>query len=268
MIFLKDQLGRELRFQTTPKRIVSLVPSQTELLVDLGLEDSIVGVTKFCVHPTYLRKEKTVVGGTKQVHYDKILALQPDVILCNKEENTKEMVATLEKIAPVHVSEIYNINDTVNLIQQYGQLFSVENKAFTITTQLEQLLIDFKTEMVQKRPIKVAYFIWRKPWMVAGNHSIIQHLLTLNKFTNVFTCKERYPEVDLKTLSTTHKPDVVLLSSEPYPFKEKHITEIKSQLPSVKIALVDGEYFSWYGTRLLKAFDYFKSFRAKLEALV
>jgi ABC-type Fe3+-hydroxamate transport system substrate-binding protein len=267
MISLNDQLHRSIKLNTTPKRIVSLVPSQTELLVDLGLEDSIVGVTKFCVHPVYLRKSKTIVGGTKQVHYDKIRALQPDVILCNKEENTKEIVEALENIAPVHVSDIYTIDDTITLMQLYGELFSVKDKALEITTQLSQLALDFNKEIRDTQPIKVAYFIWRNPWMVSGNNTIINHLLTLNKFENVFGNLPRYPEVSLEMLKTSHVPDVVFLSSEPYPFKEKHIIELQNILPNTKIILVDGEYFSWYGTRLLGAFEYFKALHRNLTQL-
>jgi len=254
-----DQLNRILIFEGAPKRIVSLVPSQTELLVDLGLEDNIVGVTKFCVHPAHLRKEKAIVGGTKQVHYDKIKDLQPDIILCNKEENTKEMVAELEKVAPVHVSDIYTIDDTIELIKQYGELFSVQNKATEITNTLVDLVDDFKAYISDKSVKKVAYFIWRKPWMVAGNNTIIHHLLSLNKFDNVFAEQSRYPEVVITSLVEKNKPDFIFLSSEPYPFKEKHILELKELLPQANILLVDGEYFSWYGTRLLGAFDYFKS---------
>jgi len=242
------------------------VPSQTELLVDLGLEDSIVGVTKFCVHPDYLRKGKTIVGGTKQVHYGKIKALQPDLILCNKEENTKEMVEELEKIAPVHVSDIYTIDDTAELIKQYGELFSIHNKATEITNKLIDLVDDFKNYIINRPVKKVAYFIWRKPWMVAGNNTIIDHLLSLNKFKNVFANLSRYPEVDINTLVEKNKPDFVLLSSEPYPFKEKHIEELKGIIPKTKILLVDGEYFSWYGTRLLEAFNYFKALHKLLDS--
>ena len=166
-------------------------------MVDLGLEDSIVGVTKFCVHPIHLRKSKTIVGGTKQVHYDKIKALQPDVILCNKEENTKEMVEELEKIAPVHVSDIYSVDDTIVLIKQYGELFSVQNKATEITNKLIGLVEDFKSYIIENPVRRVAYFIWRKPWMVTGNNTIIHHLLSLNKFENVFANLSRYPEVDI-----------------------------------------------------------------------
>ena len=267
-MFFKDQLNRSIELTGVPKRIVSLVPSQTELLVDLGLEDSIIGVTKFCVHPIHLRKSKTIVGGTKQVHYDKIKALEPDIILCNKEENTKEMVEELEKIATVHVSDIYSIDDTIVLIKQYGELFTVQNKATEINNKLIDLVADFKVFIAKRKANKVVYFIWRKPWMVAGNNTIIDYLLSLNKFENVFTNLSRYPEVDINALVDKNKPDFVFLSSEPYPFKEKHIEELKEILPKTKILLVDGEYFSWYGTRLLGAFKYFKTLHKSLEAIV
>jgi len=265
---ITDQLNRTLVFKEVPKRIVSLVPSQTELLVDLGLEDNIVGLTKFCVHPIHLRKAKTIIGGTKQVHFDKIKGLQPDVILCNKEENTKEMVAELEKIAPVHVSDIYTIADTVVLMSQYGELFSVQEKATEITNKLSELVIDFKEHLTNTTTKKVAYFIWRKPWMVAGSNTIIDHLLSLNKFENVFVDLPRYPEVDINSLIGKNKPDYVFLSSEPYPFKEKHIEELKEVLPDANILLVDGEYFSWYGTRLLGAFRYYKSLHDVIHSKV
>jgi len=268
MIFFKDQLNRSVELTSVPKRIISLVPSQTELLVDLGLEDSIIGVTKFCVHPIHLRKAKTIVGGTKQVHYDKIKALQPDIILCNKEENSKEMVEELEKIAPVHVSDIYTIDDTLVLMEQYGELFSVQNKAREINNKLTDLVTDFKLFIAKRETNKVAYFIWRKPWMVTGNNTIIDHLLSLNKFKNVFANLSRYPEVDINTLVEKNKPDFVFLSSEPYPFKEMHIEELKGIIPKTKILLVDGEYFSWYGTRLLRAFNYYKALHRSLDGSV
>lgn len=268
MLLFKDQLNRSIALMKVPKRIISLVPSQTELLVDLGLEESIVGITKFCVHPAHLRKSKTIVGGTKQVHFDKIKDLQPDIILCNKEENTKEMVKELEKIAPVHVSDIYTIEDTVELINQYGELFSIQNKANEITTKLIDLVDSFKSFVINLPIRKVAYFIWRKPWMVAGNNTIIHHLLLLNKFENVFADVSRYPEVELTSFVSTKKPDLVFLSSEPYPFKEKHILELNKIVPQANILLVDGEYFSWYGTRLLEAFDYFKNLHSIIDSKV
>lgn len=261
-MIIKDQLHREIIISKPLSRIVSLVPSQTELLVDLGLEEKIVGVTKFCVHPAHIRKTKKVVGGTKKVHYNKIKELEPDIILCNKEENTEEMVLELEKIAPVHVSNVIDIPDTLELIGQYGELFDRKEKSKVL---LQNLRLKIEKFTSQPRPqLKVAYFIWRKPWMLAGENTFINTLLELNGWKNVAqTKKGRYPEIDLKELEVL-KPDLILLSSEPFPFKEKHFKEIREHYGG-RITLVDGEYFSWYGSRLEPAISYFRKFQMKLS---
>ena len=260
---MKDQLHRMISIQQTPKRIVSLVPSQTELLVDLGLADSIVGITKFCVHPAHLRDEKTIVGGTKQIHFDKIKALQPDVILCNKEENTKEMVVDLEKIAPVHISDIYTIDDSFEIIRMYGELFNKTEKAQELTNKIKSKLKAFKTFIAEQPKQKVAYFIWKNPWMVAANQTFINEMLSLNKFENVYQNRTRYPEITFSDLKS-RQPELILLSSEPYPFKNEEIDEFKSVFPEIKVKIVDGEAFSWYGSRLLKVFDYFKDLQKSI----
>ncbi|MEZ4802308.1 MAG: helical backbone metal receptor [Gelidibacter sp.] len=260
---MKDQLHRNIHLGNTPHRIVSLVPSQTELLYDLGLESSIVGITKFCVHPLHFKKEKTIVGGTKAVHFDKIKALNPDIILCNKEENTKEMIQELEKMALVHISDIYTIDDCLELITMYGEMFSKEEKASQIIDHIKMKYEDFKN-FIKARPIlKTAYFIWQNPWMVAAKNTFINELLKLNNFENYYGELERYPEVILK-INKKETADLVLLSSEPFPFKEKHKEELRQYFPHSKIVVVDGEAFSWYGTRLIEAFDYFKSLHQNL----
>lgn len=251
---IRDQLGRQLHLKSTPKRLISLVPSQTELLVDLGLEENILGITKFCVHPKRLRKIKKIVGGTKSVHLDRIQALKPDIILCNKEENTKEMVAALEAIAPVHVSDISNLQEALELMLQYGEIFQKQNPAEILVHNIQQKLEDLKQKNKEKRPKKVAYLIWKDPLMAAGKGTFIDELLQLNQLDNVFS-KTRYPETSLEELSQK-KPDVLMLSSEPFPFSEKHI-EMFSGL-GTEIKLVDGEFFSWYGSRLEKAMEYFE----------
>lgn len=253
----KDQMNRVFELNKTPKRIISLVPSQTELLFDLGLNDAIVGITKFCVHPIHLRKEKTIIGGTKDIKIDKIKSLNPDIILCNKEENTKEIVEACEQIAPTHVSDIFTLDDAKELILQYGSLFNCKKQALNINSELDAKIYTFKEFIKKKKETSVAYFIWRSPWMVAGNTTFINHLLKLNKFKNIYDAKERYPEINLTNIVLDGNPDLVLLSSEPYPFKDKHIEEIRAHTKHSKIILVDGEMFSWYGSRLLKAFDYF-----------
>lgn len=255
---IKDQLHRQLILKDSPKRMVSLVPSQTELLFDMGLEDSIVGITKFCVHPKHLKKEKSIVGGTKDVHFDRIKSLAPDIILCNKEENTLEMIQQLEKIAPVHISDIYNIDDCLELIAMYGKLFSREEKAREIISNIEEKHEDFKYFIRNQPDLKAAYFIWKKPWMVAAKGTFIDALLRLNNFDNHYDHLERYPEIELIE-GEGENVDLVLLSSEPFPFKEKHKEVMEIFFPHSKILVVNGEAFTWYGTRLIKAFDYFKS---------
>jgi ABC-type Fe3+-hydroxamate transport system substrate-binding protein len=261
---MKDQLHRTIQINYIPKRIVSLVPSQTELLYDLGLESSIVGITKFCVHPHHLLTNVAVVGGTKQVHYDKIKALKPDIILCNKEENTQEMIQELELIAPVHISDINSVDDCLELINSYGQLFLILQEAKVMISKIKEAQSDFEI-FVASQPIhSVAYFIWKDPWMVAGRETFIDYILSLNGFKNVFNNQTRYPEISFG--KTYPEVKYVLLSSEPFPFKEEHFKTIQPYFPNAKIVLVDGEMFSWYGSRLLKAFDYFK--RLHLQEIV
>ncbi|MGA9325926.1 MAG: helical backbone metal receptor [Salegentibacter sp.] len=253
MIF-QDQLGRRIELSSRPERIVSLVPSQTELLVDLGLEENLVGITKFCVHPPELKKIKKIVGGTKEVHFDKIAALNPDIILCNKEENTKEMVKRLEKIAPVNVSDVVNLEDAFGLMRQYGKLFRKESLAETVVSSIQKKVKTLKQQLQNKQKTRVAYVIWKKPLMVAGRNTFINSLLELNNLENVFG-EERYPVTSLEDLRN-RQPEVVLLSTEPFPFQEKHIKDFSDL--DVQVEIVDGEYFSWYGSRLLKAMEYFK----------
>ncbi len=260
---MKDQLHRELNFNKTPKRIVCLVPSQTELLVDMGLEDQIVGLTKFCVHPPHLKQQKKVVGGTKKVHYDRIRDLQPDIILCNKEENTQEMVTELEKIAQVHISNVIRVEDSLELIEQYGILFSKQEAARSMINEIKTALADFKNLYFPEK--KVAYLIWKNPWMAAGGDTFIHTLMQLNGWLNVFQNKDgRYPQTRLEEIRSL-EPDLILLSSEPYPFKEKHIQEVLESCNGCRVELVDGEYFSWYGSRILPALKYFEHLQIKLS---
>jgi iron complex transport system substrate-binding protein len=251
----QDQLHREIELETVPKRIISLVPSQTELLVDLDLETSIVGITHFCVHPSSLRDSKTSVGGTKKVNFRKVKELKPDIILCNKEENTKEMVEELEKIAPVHCSDIKDLEDNAELISMYGEIFDRVEKASFLNKKIEEKLIELQNEIQDVEKKKVAYFIWKKPLMIAGRETFINKMLELNHFENI--CAEsRYPETTLEELKK-FQIDKCLLSSEPFPFEEKH-KEIFTGIAD-EVQIVDGEYFSWYGSRLIKAMDYFRS---------
>lgn len=259
-----DYLGKQIKLENVPKRIVSLVPSQTELLVDLGLKDRIVGITKFCVHPRELRKTKKIVGGTKQVNYDKIKKLKPDLILCNKEENTLEMVTELQKIAPVHISDIKTISDSCDLINDYAELFDCIKEATRLILEIKKTRALFRDRITRTNRSTVLYLIWRDPWMTIGSDTFIHKMLEENHLKNYCGDRLRYPEINLLEVSQNNAPDFIFLSSEPYPFQEKHRKEFLSLFPKSSIILVDGEYFSWYGSRLLKAYAYFEELKRQL----
>ena len=256
-----DQVKRPLQLPKVPKRIISLVPSHTELLCQLGMQDQLVGLTKFCVHPSTLKSQKTIVGGTKTIHLEKIKKLRPDLILCNKEENTKAIVKSCETIAPVYVSDIISLDSNIEFIQAMGILLEKEKNAQHIIEKISQKQKEFIRFIRSKKQQRVAYFIWRKPWMVAGGNTFIDTLLQLNNYHNVFGHKDRYPEIDPDDLASKDL-DLILLSSEPYPFKKQHEKELQ-KYSSATIIQVDGEAFSWHGSYLIKALEYFKTLHKK-----
>jgi ABC-type Fe3+-hydroxamate transport system substrate-binding protein len=247
-----DQLNRRISIPALPQRIISLVPSQTELLVDLGLEDRIVGVTKFCVYPERIRKQKTVVGGTKNYRYEVIKSLNPDLIIGNKEENDQESIHKLIMDYPVWMSDVYNLEDCAVMIRSLGEVLGVPQNA---EIMINQLKLDFR----QPRATigSAIYMIWKDPILVAGKMTFIDEMMRVAGFENAII-EDRYPQVSLNELSRI-KPEYLLLSSEPYPFVEKHINLFQEILPDTNIRLVDGEMFSWYGSRVLQAKDYFVS---------
>jgi ABC-type Fe3+-hydroxamate transport system substrate-binding protein len=248
-----DQLGRLLEFNFPPQHIISLVPSQTELLYDLDVGDRVVGITKFCVHPNDWFTSKTKVGGTKKIQFDIIDSLQPDLIIGNKEENYEDGINQLASKYPVWISDVTNWKDAITMIREVGSLVNENAKAQFLLNKIENKFEKIKLFTAKK----VLYLIWRNPWMAAGKNTFIDAMLLKLGLINCVET-ERYPELsfeDMKRLS----PEVILLSSEPFPFKEKNIEELQTVLPSAKIILVDGEMFSWYGSRLLKAADYFST---------
>ena len=261
-----DQISNHHIFNEIPTRIVSLVPSQTELLFELGLENSIVGITKFCVHPNHFLKGKTKVGGTKNPNFDKIKALNPDIIICNKEENTKEIIEECSKICTTWTTNIITIEDNFRMIADFGQIFKAEEKSSFLNNQLSFALSDFATFIEKNTVKKVAYFIWKNPFMVVGTNNYINEILRLNRFENVFENNNfesnRYPEIDIETLENKNL-DLIFLSSEPYPFKENDKIDFQKYSNS-KIEIVDGEMFSWHGSRLLLALEYFKKLHKSL----
>jgi ABC-type Fe3+-hydroxamate transport system substrate-binding protein len=251
MALFTDQTGNTISLTTAPKRIVSLVPSQTELLADLGLDNEVVGITKFCVHPNEWFRNKTRIGGTKDVKTDHVAALSPDLIIANKEENVKEQVEALQEIAPVWTSDIQTLEQACEMIKQIGAITQKEEEAAAIIQQTEQRFDQLYQQTKKTSTKSCVYLIWKDPYMTIGADTFIHDILTRCGLHNLFGASKRYPETTVEALQLL-SPELLLLSSEPYPFADKHIEALQAVLPNTQIAMVDGEMFSWYGSRLMQ----------------
>lgn len=257
---VEDMLGRSVRINHPPARIVSLVPSQTELLASLDLEEEVVGITKFCIHPEEWFRKKTRIGGTKTIDIDRILSLNPDLVIANKEENERSQVEALATKVPVWISDIETFSDALRMIREVGIITDRRARASELAIEIEEAF----ASLAQSNSRRVAYFIWRNPWMCVGHGNFIHDILSRMGWENVFSDKARYPEITLDELAA-RLPDLVILSSEPYPFKQVHIDELQRSLPDAKIILADGEMFSWYGSRLNKAAVYLQELILSLQ---
>jgi ABC-type Fe3+-hydroxamate transport system substrate-binding protein len=263
MPFYIDQLKRTIELNQAPKKIISLVPSQTELLYHLGLNEEVIGITKFCVHPNEWFKSKTRIGGTKQLHIDKIKELQPDLIIANKEENVQEQIEELSKYFPVWISDVNNLKDAIEMINAVGEMTKKYEVAKSIVNSINKSFSPLQTRNLK---LQTCYLIWQKPYMTIGGDTFISNMMQYAGFENIFAAKTRYPEVTIEDL---HIADcrLLLLSSEPFPFTKKHIDDLQPFLPQTKIVLVDGEMFSWYGSRLIKAPAYFQQLQNEILSL-
>lgn len=258
-----DQLNRTVDIADTPKRIISLVPSQTELLHDLGLDAEVVGITKFCVHPESWFRTKERIGGTKNLHLEKISALQPDLIIANKEENSREQVDELAKRFPVWVSNVQNLGEALQMVRSIGALTGTAQKAEDLADRIEKA---FEELDVPEFHLRTAYLIWKDPYLTVGGDTFIHHLLGKAGFQNLYAGLERYPETSISALQELNC-EVLFLSSEPYPFDQKHLDELQALLPHTRVVLADGEFFSWYGSRLLLAPAYFRQLHRQIGTL-
>jgi ABC-type Fe3+-hydroxamate transport system substrate-binding protein len=254
-----DHLQHTIHLQKIPQRIVSLVPSQTEFLIDLGLQAQVVGITKFCIHPQDFWKKTPKIGGTKQFHFDKIKDLAPDLIIGNKEENYEEGIRNLQKDYAVWCSDIVTLQDAYQTMLDIGEM---TGKSQVATTIVDTIQANLATLQVPKYAAKVLYFIWQSPYMVAGQGTFINEMLQVAGFLNVVQ-GNRYPVLSAEEIQAL-APDYIFLSSEPYPFADKHIAAFKALCPQANVMVVDGELFSWYGSRLRYSAAYFKELQQKI----
>jgi ABC-type Fe3+-hydroxamate transport system substrate-binding protein len=251
------------QIKTTPQTIISLVPSQTELLFNLGLTKQTVGITKFCIYPGEWRTSKVIVGGTKSVKLTTIKKLNPDLIIANREENDKDQIEELAKDYNVLLTDVKTLTEANKMILNIGEITGTKAKAIKIT---EKITTIFKALKLPKGTVNACYLIWQKPFMTVGGDTFISNMMQYAGFKNMYAHKTRYPEVTEKQLKKDGC-NVLLLSSEPYPFSKKHVSDLQEQLPNTKIIMVNGEMFSWYGSKLLEAPEYFKALQKEIAAL-
>jgi ABC-type Fe3+-hydroxamate transport system substrate-binding protein len=260
MPIFADQTGREIYLPESPTKIISVVPSQTEFLYELGLEQEVCGITKFCKRPAKWFTNKTRVGGTKNLSLLLIDQLSPDLIIANKEENTKEQIENLSEQYPVWVSNINNPEEAFAMMRQLGEITGKKENAEKLIAALQS---KFNSISSSEHRFRAAYLIWQKPYMTTGGDTFIHSMLHEAGFVNVFKDRLRYPIITIEEIKA-EKPEIILLSSEPFPFAEKHVKELRKLFPDMRVILVDGEMFSWYGSRLLQSPGYFKQLRKSL----
>lgn len=252
-----DQKNWSINEHRSYRRIISLVPSLTEYLWYLGLEEEVIGISKFCIKPQHWFKAKQRVGGTKSLNMAKIKSLNPDLILANKEENEKGQIEELAKSHTIYLSDIESLEESYDALRQIGQLVNREEKANLLIADIK---LGMKALNQRMQGYSCLYFIWQKPYMVAGEQTFIDHILSQHGFKNLGrTISGRYPEVRDENRSDLD-PDFIFLSSEPFPFAEKHLENFRKMFPQAKVLLVDGEAYSWYGSRMKESIPYFKRF--------
>jgi len=261
MPLFQDQTGRSVAVSGVPERIISIVPSQTELLYHLGLGQEVAGITKFCVHPNTWFRNKQRIGGTKNLNLQRIRELGPHLILANKEENDRDQVEELAKEFPVWTSDIHDLPSALDMIRSVGILTGKADRASVLANDILKAFAGLRPGP----PVRTAYLIWKDPYMTAGGDTFIHEMLQRCGLQNLFAEKPRYPATSVEELGEAGC-ELLLLSSEPYPFSEKHIAGLQARLPHARILLVDGEMFSWYGSRLLLAPPYFARLTDQLHS--
>jgi ABC-type Fe3+-hydroxamate transport system substrate-binding protein len=251
---LKDQIGREVKLGNKPKRIVSLVPSITYTLASFEMENEVKGISLFCKYPSHWKKEKTIIGGPKNIKIDRIKKLNPDLILASKEENNKKDIELLSQYFPVYVSDVKDYKSNLDFLDDMGTLLKKDEMANLFIHNIKNL--HQKIQKLNNKRKSAVYLIWKDPYMSVGGDTFINEMMKEAGFDNVYSNTNRYPTITIKDIKEKN-PEILLLSSEPYPFKQNHKDEWEKILPDTKVKLVKGELFTWFGTYPLIAYKYF-----------
>lgn len=253
-------------------RIACLVPSITELICALGLAPRLVARTGFCIHPKAVVAEIPKVGGTKEVDMDRLRTLAPTHVVLNMDENTQAIAQAVATFVPhVIVTHPNAPEDNLALYRLIGGIFGREQAAEKLCHELDAALQAARAAAVQWAEERVLYLIWKDPWMGVAPNTYISRTLATVGWRTVPAGGElaavgaaRYPQVDLAACA--READLVLLSTEPYMFRDRHVAQLRQQLPGKRVELIDGEMTSWYGPRAIEGLEYLPALRARLRA--
>ena len=255
-------------------RIVSLVPSLTECLFELGLGPFVVGRTGFCIHPADQVRDVAKVGGTKSIDIEKVRDLSPTHVVVNREENPRDPVDQIRQFVPnIVVTDPVTVGDNILLYRQLGEVFNVMAAAERLVTRFETVHQRLLSQNFSS--LRLIYLIWRDPWMTVASDTFISQMLAQAGMLTVpdttargpLPDAARYPEITEEQMANA-KPDLILLSTEPYRFQESHCELIRriDGLDATPCRLIDGEMTSWYGPRAIKGVEYLNDFRLALDA--
>ena len=265
---LVDALGKRHEVAASTARIVSLVPSVTELLFDLGLGAKVVGRTGFCIHPREQLRKVSKVGGTKTIDLPRIRRLAPTHVIVNIDENPRPLVEDIAKFVPnVIVTHPLGPHDNLALYRLIGGIFGRDDEAHALCERFQRTYDEVSAAAQASGRQRVLYLIWKSPWMTVSQDTYISRMLaTVGWDTYVAHGAARYPTVDL-TPEVLDDVSFVLLSTEPYSFRERHCVEVLDSLPAgskTRVALIDGAMTSWYGSRAIPGLRYLLDFRREL----
>ncbi len=256
---LVDASGVPLALSRPPRRLISLIPSTTETLCRLGLADSIVGVTAYCVEPQAVVRARPRVGGQKTPDLDAIRRLEPDLVIANVEENLREHVKALREAGiAVWVTYPRSVADAIALIRELGRITGTQARAEPLADDLERLVDEVRATTARRLRTPVFYPIWRAPYMTINRDTYVDDVLAVSGGDNVFADRpERYPRITLDEMAA-RRPAVIVLPDEPFRFRRAHVKDFEPypDVPAVRtgrIHLMDGKLCCWHGPRLADA---------------
>jgi ABC-type Fe3+-hydroxamate transport system substrate-binding protein len=256
-IFMKkiiDIAGNEIQLKEPPERIVSLVPSLTETIIDLGCVNQLAGCTGFCLEIEGTAEAREI-GGVRDPDIELIRSLNPDLVLAGREENQKKDIEMIKGFSRVYVCEPRTVGDAIGIINDIGVLLHETETASAWARKIHEYRVKLNELRQDTTPVRFGYLVWWDPMMVAAGDTYISSLLEEGPFLNAFGDMKRYPQVEESEL-INRDMDIIFISSEPYGFDDNLIGDIRKLTGDIPVERIDGRMCGWYGTGTCKGLKY------------